>query len=208
MVPLITLFFAAAHKLESIQKRGIVGGILAMIGIAVSVGSSLFSGGDFSMLHIGAILVAAVCFAEAGIVVKLLPPCHPYATNAIAMSVGTLLLLAASLIQGEPWILPSVASVWIGLIYLVLGSVVAYLLYLYILGRWTVTGASYSFVLNPLVTMMLATFLTDEIMTLPFLVGAFVVLVGVFVGALMPTGKPGVQTSDDLQARPAVPTCV
>jgi len=212
IVPLLTLFFAAAHKLEKIRRRGLIGGFLALTGIVVSVGGSFFSGGEVSLLHVLAILAAAACFAEAGIVVKLFPPCHPYATNAIAMTTGALMLAVASLIGGEAWVLPSSPSVWLSLIYLVIASVGIFLLYLFILGRWTATSASYAFVLNPLVTVVLAALLTDEVITLVFLAGAAIVLLGVYVGALRPAGKPGDEPSefpaDDIHARPGVPTCV
>ena len=207
-VPLLTLFFAVAHKLEKMSRRGLIGGLLALAGIAVSVGGSLFSGGEGSLLHILALLAAAACFAEAGIVVKLFPPSHPYATNAIAMSTGSLILLAVSLLQGESWILPSSTTVWLSLIYLVIGTVAVFLLYLFILGRWTATGTSYAFVLNPLVTVVLATFLTDEIITGIFLAGGAIVLLGVYVGALMPARKPAEAVEDEIHARPGVPTCV
>lgn len=207
-VPLLTLFFAAAHKLEKMRRRGLIGGLLALTGIAVSVGGSFFAGGEVSLPHVLAILAAAACFAEAGIVIKLFPPCHPYSTNAVAMTTGTIMLAAASLIRGEAWILPSSAPVWVSLIYLVLASTGVFLLYLFILGRWTATGASYAFVLNPLVTMILATFLTDEVISLMFLVGAAIVLVGVYVGALMPAKEPAEPPREDIQARPAVPTCM
>lgn len=207
-VPLLTLFFAAAHQLEKIGRRGLSGGLLALIGIAVSVGGSLFSGGEVSLPHVLAILGAAACFAEGGIVVKLFPPCHPYATNAVAMSTGMLILGAASLIRGEPWLLPTSASVWLSLIYLVIASVGMFLLYLFILGRWTATGASYAFVLNPLVTVILATFLTDEVISLMFLIGAAIVLLGVYLGALKPAKEPAVPPKEDIHARPAVPSCM
>jgi drug/metabolite transporter (DMT)-like permease len=207
-VPLLTLFFAAAHRLEKMRRRGLFGGLLALTGIAISVGGSLFSGAEVSLPHILAILAAAACFAEAGIVVKLFPPCHPYATNAVAMSTGTLILVAVSLIRGEPRILPSSPSVWLSLSYLVIATVGMFLLYLFILGRWTATGASYAFVLNPLVTVILATFLTDEVISLMFLIGAAIVLLGVYVGALMPGKEPAEPARGDIQARPAVPTCL
>jgi drug/metabolite transporter (DMT)-like permease len=86
--------------------------------------------------------------------------------------------------------------------------VVAFLLYMFILGRWTATGASYAFVLNPLVTMVLATFLTEEAITATFLAGAAVVLIGVYVGALRAGGEPAEPAEVDIQARPAAPSCM
>jgi drug/metabolite transporter (DMT)-like permease len=124
-VPLLTLFFAAAHKIERLRRQGLLGGLLVLGGIAISVSSSLFSGSEASLVHILLILAGAACFAEAGIVIKLFPPCNAYATNAIAMSTGTLILATASLVLGESWVLPSLTSVWLFLLYLALGSVVA-----------------------------------------------------------------------------------
>ncbi len=212
IVPLLTIFFASAHKLEQLSRRGVVGGILAVVGIAIAVSGSLFSGVAISLPHILAILAGAACFAEAGIVVKLFPRNHPYATNAIAMTVGALILAIASLIKGETWALPSTASTWLAMTYIVLGATVAgFLLYLFILGRWTASGASYGFVLVPIVTVILATFLTDETISLLFLVGAVVVIIGVYIGALMPAKKPAEPAEpvvEDIQVRPGLPTCV
>jgi drug/metabolite transporter (DMT)-like permease len=73
------------------------------------------------------------------------------------------------------------------MVFLILGAtVIGFLLYLFALKRWTASGISYGFVLYPIVTVVLATFLTDEKISPLFLVGAAVVLLGVFVGALMP----------------------
>ena len=187
IVPILTIFFAAAHRLEPLRKRGVAGGVIAALGIAIAVSGSLFSGVEISLPHILAIIASSACFAEAGIVIKLFPPSHPFATNAVAMTVGALIMLAASLITGETWNLPSSTSTWLAMIFLILGAtVVGFLLYLFALERWTATGISYSFVLYPIVTVVLAAILTDETITGLFLVGAAVVILGVTVGALLP----------------------
>jgi drug/metabolite transporter (DMT)-like permease len=207
-IPLLTLLFAAAHRLEKIRRRGLIGGLLALTGIAISVGGSLFAGGEASLIHVLAILAAAACFAEAGIVVKLFPPSHPYATNAIAMTVGTIMLAVASLVSGEQWALPTTATVWLAMTYLVFASIGLFLLYLFVLRRWTATGTSYAFVLNPLVTVVLAALITDEVISALFLAGAAVVLLGVYIGALRPAAGPEEDPADDLHQRPGAPTCV
>ena len=187
IVPILTIFFAAAHRLEPLRKRGVAGGVIAALGIAIAVSGSLFSGVEISLPHILAIIASSACFAEAGIVIKLFPPSHPFATNAVAMTVGALIMLAASLITGETWNMPSSTSTWLAMIFLILGAtVVGFLLYLFALERWTATGISYSFVLYPIVTVVLAAILTDETITGLFLVGAAVVILGVTVGALLP----------------------
>jgi drug/metabolite transporter (DMT)-like permease len=93
IVPLLTILFAAAHKLEPLRRRSVLGGLLAVAGIAIAANGSLQTGVAISLPHILAIVAAAACFAEAGIVIKLFPPSHPYATNAIGMTVGTLMLV-------------------------------------------------------------------------------------------------------------------
>lgn len=76
---------------------------------------------------------------------------------------------------------------------------------------WTASGISYGFVLVPILTVILAAFRTDDIISVLFLVGAAVVLPGVYVGALMPSEK-GAETTEppeeNIQARPGLPTCV
>lgn len=231
IVPLLTLLFAAIHKLEQLKVRGLMGGLLAIVGIAIAVSGSLFSNVELSLPHLVAIVLGAFCFAEAGIVIKLFPRSHPYATNAVAMTVGMLMLGVASLILGETWILPSEVLTWGAMIYLVIATVGAFLLYLFVLGRWTASGASYAFVLTPIVTVVLASLITDETITAIFLAGAAVVLVGVYVGALMPARKAAepeepakveepaepeipmepamaaATSPDQIQTRPGAPTC-
>ena len=86
----------------------------------------------------------------------------------------------------------------------VTGTVVAFILYLYVLGHWKASAASYTFVLVPIVTVILASILTDETIPLIFLVGAMVVLAGVYVGALMPGRKDPDAAGEGGPARPGI----
>jgi len=209
VVPLLTLLFAAAHKLEPVTKSGVAGGLLAVLGIAIAVSGQLFSGAALSLPHILAVVLAAACFSEAGIVMKLFPHCHPYATNAIAMTIGAIMLAATSLIAGETWALPTQPATWLALIFLVAAVAGNFLLYLFILDRWTASGASYSFVLTPFVTMVLAALFLDETISPLFLLGAVVVTAGVYIGALRPSAKAAepAPANEDIHYHPGVPHC-
>ncbi|MFN2206887.1 MAG: DMT family transporter, partial [Candidatus Promineifilaceae bacterium] len=183
LVPLFTLFLSALQGLESIHKKGLIGSLLAVVGIAVTVGGGSATG--LSLPHIAAILLAAVCIAEGGVLIKKFPPNPPIMTNAIGMSAGTIILAAASLLAGETWNIPTQTDTWIAFTYLVvIVTVVTFLLYMFVLSKWTASGTSYGFVLIPLVTMVLAATLVGEQITINFLVGAALVLSGVFIGAL------------------------
>lgn len=186
LVPLLTLFFAFFHGLEPFRGRGLVGALLTIAGIIIAIGGS--PSVDLSVLHILAIIAGAACFAEAGVVAKLFPRSHPIATNAVAMPVGALILGIASFLSGESAVIPSTTTTWIAFAYIVIFvTIIAFLLYLFVLGRWTASGTSYSFVLIPLVTIVLASWLAKEQITWQFMLGGTLVVFGVWVGALMPS---------------------
>ena len=109
-VPLLTVMFAAAHRLERLRLRGVVGAVVALTGIAIMSSGAL--SGDVSLVSVLAVVVAAAAASESGIVLKLLPSAHPVVTNAIGMSVGAVLLLLLSSIAGESWKAPESPSVW------------------------------------------------------------------------------------------------
>ena len=182
-----------------------------------------------------AIIFGVACLAEAGIVIKLFPPSHPYATNAVALTITAVFLTAGSLFMGESWVLPTQFATWAALLYIIIAATVGgFLLYLFVLKRWTATGASYAFVLTPIVTVVLASLFTDETISLLFLVGAAVVLAGVYIGALMPSKKAPApekepapiaegsapvlsgeveldlqeSSTEDIQTRPGLPNCI
>ena len=188
LVPLLTIFFAFFYGLESLRPQGLFGAALTVVGIVVAVGGA--GNGALSLPHILAIIVGAASFAITGIVVKSYPRSNPYVTNAVAMPVGAALLFLGSLLSGEKPVMPTQTQTWIALSYIVIFvTIIAFLLYLYVLSNWTASGTSYSFVLIPLVTVVLASWLAKEQITSQFLFGGVLVLLGVWVGALMPTKK-------------------
>lgn len=182
-VPLFTLFFALLHGLEAFRWRGLIGGLLAIAGIGVIRNAPLSL--ELPLISVLAVVVAAACAAEAGVVIKKFPPSHPVATNGLAMAIAALLLFVTSMILREPWSIPSRQATWAALGHLVLlGSVALLSLYLYILKRWTASGASYQIVLMPLVTLVFGAWLADQPITAGVMLGGAVVLAGVYVGAL------------------------
>jgi drug/metabolite transporter (DMT)-like permease len=182
-IPLITFLFAYLHGLEKFRWRGLIGAAITIAGIAVLVKPPV--GAAIPVLPMLAMIGAASAISEAGIVIKKFPPSDPMATNAIAMSVGAVSLLAASAIARERWKLPAKPStIWAVSYLVILGSVFVFALYLYVLKNWTATAASYEFVVIPLVTVIAAALLTHERITLTIVLGGLIVLAGVYVGAL------------------------
>ena len=101
------------------------------------------------------------------------------------MAAGGLLLLAFSAIANEPWAFPTEPAVQFGLVYLILaGSVGLFLLYLFVLGRWTASATSYVMLLAPFTAAGLELLLLGEGVGLPWLIGGALAIAGVYVGAV------------------------
>jgi drug/metabolite transporter (DMT)-like permease len=185
-VPLLTLFLSAMHGLEAITPRGIIGSLLAIAGISITVGGATEL--TLSLPHIAAILFAALFIAEGGVLIKKFPPNPPIMTNAIGMTVGAFILGIVSLFSGERWNLPTTMNTIAAFVYLVIFvTILAFLLYMFVLSKWTASGTSYGFVIVPLVTIIVAATLAGEAITPNFLLGAIFILSGVFIGALLPS---------------------
>ena len=183
VVPLMTFLFALAHRQESFRWRVLMGSVIAIAGILIAVGQGL--GTSIPLASLFALIAGAACLAEGSVVFKLFPQPHPHATNAVALAVGAAFLLPLSVIAGEAWQMPTTSQTWIAFIYLVLIATVGlYYLYLLVLSRWPASVTNYSFLLFPIATVVLAAWLLSERITLNFVMGSILVLVGVWLGAL------------------------
>jgi drug/metabolite transporter (DMT)-like permease len=183
VVPLATLFLAVLQRQEHLRVSGIVGSLLALVGIAVLSQAPLRE--EVPFLSILALLASALCFAQAAIVVRRFPSVHPVTMNAVAMGAAAVLLVAGSVLAGEPIELPELAATWAAIAYLVVvGSVLVFSLYVLVLRYWSASRTSYTFVLVPVVTVALSAWLDDEPVRLGLVIGGALVLIGVYVGAL------------------------
>jgi drug/metabolite transporter (DMT)-like permease len=187
-VPLLTFLAAVVHGLESFRWLTLAGAVLAVAGIAFMVGG--VGNGRLSVLGLLAMLAAGVCAAEAAVIAKRFPPVSPLMMNALGMTIGAVVLLGLSFAWGESHAIPRTAPTWIALGYLVLiGSIALFITYLFVLQRWTASGASYFSVVAPIVAVGLAAIFQGERITLAIVGGGVLVLAGVYVGALLHTGK-------------------
>jgi O-acetylserine/cysteine efflux transporter len=168
--------------LERFRLEGLIGAIVALVGVAVVFADQL--GSDLPIASLILIVVGTACIAEAGVIVKWTPRSDPFGTNAVAMVSGALVLLVLTIFSGEPIVVPTEAGTIVAMAYLViLGSVVMFAAFVFALGRWTASAVSYSTLLLPLVTLPVAAVLTGETITLWLIVGGAVILGGVYVGA-------------------------
>jgi drug/metabolite transporter (DMT)-like permease len=188
VVPLVTLLLSAAEGTERLRARSVYGAFLALAGITwMTFGPQHVA---VPLAALTAMLVAAIAVGQSIIIGKRISGNHPAVTNAVGMTVGTVLLLGLSLLVGETWSVPREAEALWAVVYLVtLGSVGLFVLVLLVVRRWTASATSYMFVLFPVVTMALEAWILDESVTVQMLLGAGLVMAGVWFGALSPAAR-------------------
>jgi len=185
LVPLLTFLFAVGQGQERFRGQSLLGAVISLVGVAFVFGEGV--GAAVPIISIAAILAGAASMAESNVVVKRFPKCHPTANNAIAMGVGAAVLLVAALVAGERLALPTEAKTWAAVGYLsLIGSIVVFSLFLFVISRWSASATSYVMLLMPLVTITIAAILANEAVTAAFLLGGLLVVVGVYIGAFAP----------------------
>jgi drug/metabolite transporter (DMT)-like permease len=188
VVPLVTLLLAAAHGMEKLGLRSVLGSVLAIAGILWMTFGPQDVVLPFAALL--AFLAAALTAGESVILSKKVSGNHPAMTNAVAMTTGAVVLLAISAVTGDRWALPTEGEVIWSVIYLVtLGSAGLFVVLLLVVRKWTASATSYAFVLFPVSTMLLGAWIADEPITGQGVAGAILVMSGVWFGALSPGAR-------------------
>jgi drug/metabolite transporter (DMT)-like permease len=182
VTPLVTLALAAVIGLERFTFRGVTGALIAAAGMVVVVSDQL--GAAVPVPALLALGGAMFFSAVTAVVIKRLPPGHPITANAVGGLFVLPILLALSFMANESWALPSRPETWVALLFLVVfGTVLLFPLALFIIGRWTASGYSYTNLFKPLAGVALAAVILSEPIRLTFLLGGALILVGVWVGA-------------------------
>jgi drug/metabolite transporter (DMT)-like permease len=183
LVPLATLLLAVMQRQERLSLAAITGTLLGLAGISLIY---LNPGREpISPLALIWVLASVLCFAQALVVIRRLPHIHLVALNAAGMLTAALVLLGASFLFGEARELPTLPQTWVALAYVVfIGSVVVFLLHVFIAQNWSASRTAYVMVTIPLVTIILSAWLDQEPVTSGLLLGGILVIAGVYVGAL------------------------
>lgn len=189
LVPLATLLLAVVQRQERLRAAAVVGTILGLVGVGFISRDPLRE--SVPLLSVLAVLGSVLCFAQAAVLVRRFPPVHAVTMNAVGMTAAAAVLIGGSAIAGEPHVLPDRVATWVALGYVVtVGSVVVFLLYVFVLQHWTASRAAYVMVLIPFVTVVLSAWLDDEPVGAGLLLGGLLILTGVYVGALRTVRAP------------------
>jgi drug/metabolite transporter (DMT)-like permease len=183
LVPLATLLLAVAQRQERFHAGALVGSLIASAGVVTLSSAPLREG--VPLLSLAALVGGALCVAQGTVMVRRFPTVHPVVMNAVGMGVGATMVIVASVVTGEHIALPQRATTWLTVCYLAaIGSVVVFVLYVIILGRWSASRTAYVFVIMPVITISLSAWLDDEPLRDELLLGGLLVFAGVYIGAL------------------------
>jgi drug/metabolite transporter (DMT)-like permease len=188
LVPLATLLLAVLYRQERLHLAAVVGTVLSVAGVGVVSG---ISGREaIPPLSLLAVLGAVFCFAQATVLVRQFPAVHPVTTNAVGMAVGATILIGLAFVLEQAIVLPERGATWLALAYMVLlGSGPVFVLYVVVVRLWNASRAAYSFVVIPLVTVVLSAWIDDEPIGAGLVFGGLLVLAGVYVGAIRPATR-------------------
>ncbi|HTD64778.1 MAG TPA: EamA family transporter [Verrucomicrobiae bacterium] len=189
LVPLMTFFMATALRMERFRWSGVIGGAIAVAGVVVVFVDQLSA--TVPLPALAALFVQAVAVAVSTVLLKRLPRADPIGTNAVAMLCGSALLLVIAFVARETPTLPTRPEVWIAFLYLVtLGGIGLFIGVVFIVLRWTASASAYVTVLFPVVTVAVGAILAGELVSLQFVAGAVLVMLGTYVGAFV-AAAPG-----------------
>jgi drug/metabolite transporter (DMT)-like permease len=163
-------------------------GVLAGLVGLVAIFRSELSATPGTFWPMMAIVVSAAAAAVASLVMRRWgADIHVFVLNGAAMFVGAAALLVAAMVRGERIGLPAGASAWWSVLYLsIFGSVVSFLLYIWLLRRWTANRVSLVTLVTPVVAVFAGFLVLGEKLTPLQWLGAMLVLGGVAVALFVP----------------------
>jgi drug/metabolite transporter (DMT)-like permease len=157
-VPLFGLPLAHHYlKSEPLTRWKVAGVVLGLAGVALVFSGELGAGGPRSFWASAGIILAALATAHAGVLVKArITHIEPAVLAGIQMAGGCIpLLLGGMALEGSPFAFHWTPMAMVALAYLtILGSVIAFLMYYWLIRHTAVTGV----LMIPLVTPLIAVF--------------------------------------------------
>ena len=179
-LPLMTGAMAQVAGLERMSRPKVFAGLVGVGGVTLLVSSEL--SGRMPPLPLLAVFLASATAALAGVLLKRAPGSSPVTTNAIAHLAGVPFCLVASFALRESHALPATGAAWTPILYLtIVGSIVAFVSFAWLIEHWSVVRISFIAVITPVIATMLGATVRHERLGPAALAGAVVVLGAVAV---------------------------
>ena len=173
--PLQTALYSRLFGVETLDAVKIVSAVVAVVGVAVIFAGQLGVGVPPDAL--GAVFLASTAAAIGAVMLRRAGPQSTWAVNAISAPIGAVICAAASVALGETRVLPAGLDQWWPVLYLaVLGSLGAYVLFAWLVTRWSATTASFIGVVVPVIALVLGAVFRSEFPPLVSFAGAALVI--------------------------------
>jgi drug/metabolite transporter (DMT)-like permease len=168
---------------ERLTAQKLAGIAIGFGGIVLIFRGEIGAAGAEKVVPMLALVLAATCAAVATVALKRWGHAtDPITFNAGAMAVGTAGLATASLGAREPWAAPSWPAGVGAILYLALaGSVVTFVAWNWLLKEAEATSLSFIALVTPITAVLLGATLGNETFDAVDLVGAAIVLAGIYV---------------------------
>jgi drug/metabolite transporter (DMT)-like permease len=188
LMPLMTLALTTlCVRSEPVTRRHLGGFVVGFLGIGVLTGPEALGGvARHSLIHEGAILGGALCFALNAVLIKQMPPVHPLTASVGISLCAALIAIPLALLLDAPWTLtPSPLSlVGLGLLSL-LPSVLATVTYVRLVRTAGPTFAAlHSYLVPPLAVLLSIVFLGQRLEW-----NAYCALMLILVGVAVSQGR-------------------
>lgn len=182
--PLVILLLMRIHQGKKIKMMSFIGVILGFIGIYLLVSQKQIISQENSVIGMLMIFACMLSWAYGSLfVAKAELPSNYFINTGYQMFTGGIMLLMVSLIFGETWTLPTEWSsdVQLSILLLILlGSIVAFTSFNYLLKIVSPEKVATSTYVNPIVALILGWCFLDEQITLQSVIAAIVLLTGVY----------------------------
>ncbi len=183
-MPIFTVLMAhLAIGDESLRPASLLGVAVGFAGVGVLMLPDLSQGLQASLWGQLAIVVSSISYAGAAVYARIrLRGQQPMASTTGQLTMGAVLTLPLAVIFDRPYDLapsPQAWGAWLGLI--LLGTVVAYIIYYALLERTSATFVSMVTYVIPVNGLLLGALVLDESLTLTVVASAALILVGVML---------------------------
>ncbi len=182
--PLIVLILLRVLDGKKIKTMSLIGVGLGIIGMYLLVSQKQIISDDDSLIGMGMILICLFSWAYGSLfVAKADLPSNYFVNTGYQMITGGILLMLTSFALGETWTAPTTWSgeVQISMILLILlGSIVAFTAFNYLLKVVSPEKVATSTYVNPIIAMTLGWYFLNEQITMQSSIAAIVLLTGVY----------------------------
>lgn len=182
--PLVILLLMRILEGKKIQAMSVVGVVIGIFGIYLLVSQNQVISEENSVLGMVMIFLCMVSWAYGSLfVAKADLPKNYFVNTGFQMFTAGILLMIGSLLLGETWSLP---NTWSGpvqysmLFLIILGSIVAFTAFNYLLKAVSPEKVATSTYVNPIIALLLGWFFLDEQITVQSAIAAIVLLTGVY----------------------------